>query len=233
MGFGILFIGYMLSISMYPGYTDFIAFGIIFYALIKLGVYNGFFRAAKISAFSVMIVGIGGLMIMMGKLIGFWEEWSVLIDFYDNVSECAKIVFHVLLLLGIRNISIKTDLGGYATTAVWLVAVDAIYACVFAASMYMPVLLPSRMLVRVVLMLSSAVLIFNCYRMICLEGDEDMPLFNSRFEFVNSFRRRLEQKAEEGNKKGSEAQEYKKRRMESRQNGVNVNRTIVQSKKKK
>ena len=60
-----------------------------------------------------------------------------------------------------------------------------------------------------------------------------MPLYNSRFEIVNKFRRRLEEKAEEGNRKGAEAQQFKQRQAEARKNGVDLSKKFTESKKKK
>jgi len=233
MGFGILLIGYMFSMSLYPGYTDCISYMIVFYALVKLGEFNGFFKAAKIIAFIMTAAGLCGLMLMAGQIIGIVDESNRLIALYDNASEAVKILFHVALLLGIASISRQTDLPKYTATALWCIVIDALYAGIFIASFFYTRLLPFSMLMRLVLTFAVGILIFNCYRMICLEGDEDMPLYNSRFEVVNKLRRRLEEKAEIGNRKGEEASEYKRRRAESKQNGVDVSKKFTESRKKK
>ncbi|MEE1356635.1 MAG: hypothetical protein UHG68_03625 [Clostridia bacterium] len=233
MGFGILLIGFLLSLSNYPGYTDCAAYFIIFYALLKLGRYNRYFKASKYLSFILTVCGMAGLMLSMGELIGFVDETNTLINIYDNATEAIKIVFHLLLLLGVIDICKQTQLPKYVKTGVWCICIDALYALLYVLSFFAGVFVPFRMLVRLVFMLVTAYLIFNCYRMICLEGDEDMPLYNSRFEIVNKFRRRLEEKAEEGNRKGAEAQQFKQRQAEARKNGVDLSKKFTESKKKK
>ena len=114
-----------------------------------------------------------------------------------------------------------------------MLCADVLSAILFVFSFFFPWFLPWRMLLRVVYMLSGAYLLFSCYRMICLEGEEDMPVPESRFGIVNEFRRRLDEKAERGNRRGEEIAEYKARQSEARQNGVNVNRKFTEPKKKK
>ena len=63
MGFGILFIGFLLSVNNYPGYFDCFSYFIMFYALLKLGEYNGFFRIAKYISFCMTVLGMAGLKI--------------------------------------------------------------------------------------------------------------------------------------------------------------------------
>ena len=117
-----------------------------------------------------------------------------------------------------------------------MIAVNGLYTLVFVLSLVpsiAPMLWAWRLLLRLVLLFLMAHTIFTCYRMICLEGDEDMPHYNSRFKFVNDIRRRLDEKAEAGNKKEAEANEYKRRSAEARKNGVDVSKKLGGSKKKK
>lgn len=93
MGFGILLMGFLLSMSNYPGYTDCISFFVVFYALLKLGVYNKFLRMAKYISFAIMVGGIAGMMLSLGEFIGFVNSANVYIDVYDNLSEAVKVIF--------------------------------------------------------------------------------------------------------------------------------------------
>ncbi len=180
MGFGILLIGYMLSFGLYPGCTDFIAYTLIFIALLKLGDYNVFFKAAKVLAFAVTVLGMAGLMLVAGEFIGFVDESNRYIDLYDHASEIVKMVFHIPLLLGISRISSETDLPKYSSTAVWCIILDVLYAVVYGLCFVEVRLLPYRTVMRGVLMLVVLILIFNCFRMICKEGDEKTPWYTVR-----------------------------------------------------
>ncbi len=180
MGFGILLLGYMLSFSLYPGYTDFIAYTVIFYAMLKLSDYNRAFRAAKLLSFAVAVFGMAGLMLTAGEFIGFVDESNAYIDLYDHASEALKAVFHLPLLLGIYKISRDTDLPKYSSTAVWCIVLDILYAIIYVLSFTEARLLPYRMFMRGMLMIVVAVLIFNCFRMICNEGDEKTPWYTIR-----------------------------------------------------
>ncbi len=233
MGFGFLLMGFLLSMSNYPGYTDCVAFFVIFFAMLKLDEFNVFFRVSKYIAFFSAVFGMAGLMLSMGELIGFVAENNTYINLYDSASEVLKIAFGVFMLLGIITISRQTELDGQVRLGVWCIFIEVLYVLMYALSLFFPVLLPWRMLVRVIYMLAAAYLIFCCYRWICLEGDEDMSPYNSRFEIVNRLRRRLDEKAEAGNRKGEQLEEYKRRVAESRKNGVDLSRTPVTGKKKK
>ncbi len=233
MGFGILLMGFILSMSNYPGYTDCAAFFIVFYAMLKLGEYNKYFKISKIIAFVLTVFGMAGMMLSMGELIGFVDETNTYINIYDNASEALKMIFGVFMLLGIIAISRETDLPKQVRLGAWCICIDVLYAVLYVLSWFVPIFIPWRMLMRVIYMLAVIFLIFSCYRMICLEGDEDMPVYSSRFEFVNRLRRRLDEKAEEGNRKGAEAREFKVRQAEARKNGVDPARRFSESRKRK
>ncbi len=180
MGFGILLIGYMISFSLNPGITDFIAYTIIFYAMLKLGDYNIFFRVAKLLSFAVAVFGMAGLMLTAGQFIGFVDASNTYIDLYDHASETLKIIFHIPLLLGISRISRETDLPKYSATAIWCIILDILYAVVYVLCFVEPGLLRYRMVMRGVTMIIVAILVFNCFRMICKEGDENTPWYTVR-----------------------------------------------------
>ena len=233
MGFGILLCGFALSMSNYPGYTDCIAFFIIFYAMLKLDEFNIFFRLSKYISFVCTVLGMAGIMLYAGEFIGLVDETNVYVDLYDNISEALKVVFGIFMLLGTVRISIETDLPKTARFGAWCICIDILWGVLFAISFFFAPILPFRMLMRLVYMLAVLYHIFSCYRMICLEGDEDMPEKPSRFEFVNRIRARLAEKAEAGNKKEEAAREYKARQAESRKNGVDITKTPIHSKKKR
>ncbi len=180
MGFGILLLGYMLSFSLYSGYTDFIAYTVIFYAFVKLGEYNVFFRAAKIASFAIAVFGMAGLMLTAGRFIGFVDESNTYIELYDMASDIMKMIFHIPLLLGISKISRETDLPKYSSTAIWCIILDILYAVIYGLCFVEVRLLPYVMFLRVVMMVVVGILIFNCFRMICKEGDEKTPWYTVR-----------------------------------------------------
>ncbi len=219
--------------SNYPGYTDCAAFFVIFYAMLKLEEYSRLFRTAKFVAFVIFSCGIAGMMLSMGELIGFVDETNTLIPIYENISEVLKILFGAFMLFGIIDISKQTALDSNVTAGVRTLITLGLYLVLFILSFFFRIFITWRMLMRVIYMLAAAYLIFCCYRWICLEGEEDMSPYTSRFELVNHLRRRLDEKAEIGNRKGAEIEEFKRRQAESRKNGVDVTRTFSQSKKRK
>jgi hypothetical protein len=233
MGFGILLMGFLLSMSNYPGYTDCAAFFVIFYSLLKLGEYSKLFKTAKFVAFVTFVCGMAGMMLSMGELIGFVDETNTLVDIYDNASEVLKVIFGVFMLLGIMDISRQTSLDSNVTLGARCLVILGLYVVLYVISFFFQIFVPWRMLMRVIYMLASGYLIFCCYRWICLEGDEENSPYTSRFELVNRLRRRLDEKAEEGNRKGAQVEEFKRRQAEARKNGVDVTRRFSESKKRK
>ncbi len=180
MGFGILLLGYMLSFSLYPAYTDLFAYAVIFLSMKRLGVYNRYFLISKYSSAVISAVGAAGLFIAVLHSFGYISQTSVYLDVYDNISEGLKMAFHIPLLLGISEIARETDLPKYSSTAIWSIILDILYAIVYGLSFVEQRLLPYRMAMRGCLMIICAVLIFNCFRMICTEGDEKTPWYTVR-----------------------------------------------------
>ena len=77
----------------------------------------------------------------------------------------------------------------------------------------MTVVLFAKLFVRILL----ALLVFSCYRMICLEGEEDLPRKESRFAFINRMNEHFDRKeAENLELARKEREERRKKKQQSR-----------------
>lgn len=212
MGFGLLFIGFLLSINfVYAGFTDFLACFLMFSGMTKLSVYNPGFRRAKYALLPLMAMGLGSLTLEVSRFMGMagtaWDMAGRLVAVFTYLFEA---VFLWFLLSGIKAIALETRLPRLAGRVSRNVFLGAVY---YLLSSLMLIDHPavnefSRYfgfpvwLFGLVWMALNALLIFSCYVWICLEGDEDMPLKESRFTFVNRLRAIEAAKEEEALDKG-------------------------------
>ena len=208
MGFGILFIGFFLLLNIpYHGYTDAIAAVVSLYALYKLSSINTNFKRASYAAAGFSIFGI--LEFLYSALIVFFtalnisEVFTVLsIVRYATVGTLSVLTFlgmrDVANEVGLRVIAIKCERVIYMTYPIYALSIvsEILSFCPlpFTVMQYIAVVI---LVCNMALIVISLTVIYNCYMRICMPEDEDMPEKESRFKFVNAFRRHEEEKRKE------------------------------------
>ena len=212
MGFGILFFGYCITYIMALN-----SYGVLFrlfgYCLLAVGCkklveYESKFKLAFI--FNILLL-VQTVVQLVSFVLDFAYENlliannpfpSVIDDvlFYLNlVLVCG---FHVCLLLAIRSIARDTDSDKIQSAAVRnLFFVCLYYFMVLLAYIPMPIqeaynkylALPLFML-NIAWLVLNVILLFTCYAKICDESDVEMEQKPSKFEFVNNYRREMEER---------------------------------------
>lgn len=220
MGFGLLFVGYFTVFLMSFNPIGFLfklaGYLMMLYSFIRLRSYNRSFDGAMYASILLVMTSTLGAVSKVGTFLydnlyissfPLGEGFSNVLSEIDNVL---ILVFHGLLFLAIRAISVETGVEKTAANSVrnfificmyfaMCVVADLPFEFVNDFKMYLS--LPTMLLYLACIIL-NLILIFTCYANICDENDVDMPLKRSRFEFVNKIREetaRREQKAADEN----------------------------------
>ncbi|MBE6576007.1 MAG: hypothetical protein E7654_07040 [Ruminococcaceae bacterium] len=228
MGFGLLFLGYLIAfllyLNPYAAVTRLIGYCVIFAALTKLRRHNRWFAFSQTAAIPLMVLALVDSVIdittrIMGE--GTPAAMTAATGGIETAMTLLLLVFHVCLLMAVYTIAQDTDLPSLAAAARRNIVLIAAYA-VLHGIWSLPVKLGDSYTVTLSLMVfvlqliwtvADLILIFRCYMWICLEGDEDMAQKPSRFAFVNRFREKFER---HNQKAAAEAEAYAAERRAAR-----------------
>lgn len=224
MGFGFLTVGYVFLLDFFvPGGTfdylpNFIGYIIMLIGLMKLSVYNRWFRNAKILLYPLIPVGVALFVYDIIKAAGIASDGSVqtVFSYIGIASALLCFAFHIVLLKGIIEIAKETELTKISSRALRNLFVTMLYYFFYMTRDAVPADENARRIISLVVSLFgvlviflNTVLIISCYMRICLEGDEDMPVKPSRFKSVNRFNSKIDRALEKLEKSGEESARYR------------------------
>ena len=230
MGFGTLFIGYFLLLNIaYPGFTDAIAGIVMLYGIYKLSEINKNFRRSAIAVLCFTIFGIFEL--------GYnaYETFFTVSQTSPTLVSVISMVRYILVALlsvftflgmrdvanevGLRTLSIKCERVFYMTVTIYSISIilEALALSGLLTFSILTAVGVITLVCNVALTILALVCIYSCYMRICMPGqDKEKPEKESRFGFVNAFRRHEEKKRQEYAdyklEKYKKAQEKKKRK---------------------
>ena len=234
MGFGLLFIGYFVSMLMVLNTVGFvirpIGYAIMLVALHKLRDYHRSFYYAMLGCIAMLglsaVLTVEGVSAFLYERLLIDELWisAGLKTALGYLEMVGSFVFHVLLLWAIRQIAKETEADKIAFAAARNLFFFAFYYLLYAIA-----LLPfgfakkyaSMMSVPVVLMyfaclILNLILLFSCYAKICDVADEEMAVKPSRFAFVNRMRAESEERRREKDALYAQRARERKERKEQR-----------------
>lgn len=207
MGFGTLFVGYLLILNMVrPAASDAFAGFIILLALLKLSQFNVHFLRAKWASVAFAVLGVIELPLFCLGMIS-----PEVHAFYSDVNPYILLVRFALLavltyfiLMGIEDIAREVELEDVPRRAKFLAYANIAVRALFAICS-LPVEIPAFLYIYAVAIflefiftLTVLFLLWRCYMMICMpediSGKRQKP---SRFAFVNAYRARQEEKERE------------------------------------
>ncbi len=222
MGFGTLFVGYILLFNPFSWYTDLFACLLMALGLTKLVPYEQSFRRALIADLFAAIPAAVSFAFTLLSMFG-----SSLGDFYmTNVNPALRAVtflyFTLELLIAIDRIAVATDIGALRLPAMRNRIFTAIYYALYAfanlsfdtGSLIGRIVIYSTLpvlLVGLAVHFLNAKLIFSCYMWICPEGDEDMERGESRIGFINRIQKKTDALEEEFARRRGEEENAKLR----------------------
>ncbi len=232
MGFGWMFLGYLLLLATNIGFfgvqvdvtPDVVGFLLMYKGFTVAGEHCDCFKPSRIFAM------VGAPVSLLVAALGLAEGMELLSlpDGFMNILSSGydmfKLAFTLVLLYGLYQISAQVEyhktrkkaarcavytvilffLAQFVGTVCSLldIALDVSYAAGIA------------ILADALCIVINGTLIFDCYRQICLEGDEDMPdnrehKYKTPFEYFE--RRRALDEAEKQKKYGNQNQHKKKK----------------------
>jgi hypothetical protein len=208
MGFGLLFMGYFLSVFNVPVLGVFgtvirmIGIAVMFFAFDKLKHYQNRFLFAQIGAIVMLLVSLLSLsvgidsilyedLITADKLFG-----AMAVKVIGYVEQGVTLIYNSIILWAVYYIARETEARKIAVGAVR----NFVFICIYLFT-YLVSFLPFAgiqsaqhefmvicWILYFVWVILNVVSLFNCYATICDENDVEMEVKPSRFAFVNKIR---------------------------------------------
>ena len=226
MGFGLIFIGYLLTFLLslaggYGCYPALIGCLVLLYAQTKLTEYEESFKYSFFATVPMLICAVFSASASLAELMGTTLPGFLGSDVTETVVRYAdtafKLVFHTLLLLAIAGIAKNTGLDKIKRASYRNLAVYGVYFALASVAAMLPVgleiapyLFIAQFALYLICVALNASTLFSCYMYICDEGDQDMKAKPSRFESVNRWREEFDRREEKARRASLE---YRAERM--------------------
>ena len=217
MGFGLLFIGYVLKFILgMNGAFDLAltlpACVLMLVGLHKLSRYCHSFRYAKYLSLAILaaeaVCVIDALLVWSGPTL---PEGAGIVQYYlafaesfagtrpvDFAAFFAALLFHGALSMAVKELALRVELKKNAVRALRNLVIVGLYASVWVlmrtVSALSGVLMPASVLLELVCAVSYAVMLFSCYMYICPAEQPVQEKRRSRFAWVNRLRDAAEQR---------------------------------------
>lgn len=232
MGFGYLFIGYLIAFVLYltvqalgvGGLALLIGFGTMMLGLWELTHYQKVFAYAKWLCVPLLLTSAYQLVYQLGALF-LWDSPLVAASvqsFVLWVHFFLLVAFHFFLLYAIYLICREVGIQHMATVAIRNMIFYAIYALLYVLtnsvfaqdSTARSYVLFSSIMMQVVCTVFNLIFLISCTKNICAEGEEDVPQKPHRWSLLNkldSVYDRTRQKAVDNARKDGEAMAERRR----------------------
>lgn len=254
MGFGTLFafyiVSFILSFNPYGSFFRLIGYLGMLMGLWELQQYQKSFLYAVSTVPAMAAVAVYQVCVSLDSSLGIPVSFvsENLTRVMDYVGAATILIFHAALFYAIWRIAREIGLPAIMQNVMRNAILMGLYYVMYLiaalpfdwVALYRQYAAVIVVLFPLVWGIVNAALIFSCYKNICKEGDEEVPLRISRFAFVNKIRQEMERKEQ----KGIEATiEHAKRNREEHLAGQARNRELrikyaerrdkMQSRKKK
>ena len=209
MGFGTLFIGVFLLLNLsFFGFTDLLAGTVMFMAIYKLRGINSYFKTAMIP--TAIFSAVGMTEFIQEILYLFGGGFDEMIVYLHPIRFLLIGFAFVAIHYGIRDVAKEVDVKPTAKKAAFcsIMSYPTFILCAAerTASLFFdeqpfPLVLAHAitLLALLVLLVITLITIYSAYMNICMPEDQNKEYVEkpSRFEFVNRFRKRQEDKSRE------------------------------------
>lgn len=206
MGFGTLFIGYFLLLNVtYYSYTDLICALIMALGLYKLSTVNRYFKYTLYTALA--FAAVGATEFVREVILTFSPAANLSLEFLPILRSGVLCALTVCMLLGIREVATEVDLPTLAarakrmtipTALIYLTTIILDTPSLFASAkpIAVAVFFVLVLIATLFLIINNLITIYSAYMRICMPS-ELTENKQSRFEFVNKFRKYEEEKSAE------------------------------------
>ncbi len=205
MGFGILFIGYLISFNTvaYPGFTKIFSFLVMLLAMSRLGVYNHRLKGAYRALIPTSVLGAIYFFLEVARMFSFLPEESetLLFRLVPLAVAIGEAVFFAYLLGGLAELAKETEVPFLQLGALRNRLFTLIYYFLFILGQfdYSPALTRFLIYYNVALLFVgffilflNAKLIYGFYMWICLPGDENMERKTSSIPFIDKLYEKMD-----------------------------------------
>ena len=187
MGFGLLFLGYLIGLNTvaYPGFTKIFSYLIMLLAMTKLERFNRHLKAAYHTLFPAATIGAIYLFAEAASVFSLLsaDAETLLFRIIPLFAAVFELAFLYQLLRGLFDLAVETDVkileiasfrNRLFTTAYYILYIIGQLDYGASATRFLIYFNLSIMLVGFVIMLMNAKLFYNFYMWICLPEDIDM-----------------------------------------------------------
>lgn len=220
MGFGFLFVGYLLTFNFvgYNAYSDVFSTALMLLGLSTLSAYGRSFKRAFFLGLPLLALHALSFVLAVLGLLGLASPSAELSVWLSVAGLITRGAFLCLTLHGVAEISRETDIPVLRLRALrdlilylpFVILGVLLETNVFVSlTSVLRVLLMFYMLYGLLVTFLNAKCLYEAYIWICLEGEEAMERKSSRFGFINRLNafsdkmdeRTLERRAEEKRRK--------------------------------
>ena len=236
MGFGYLFLGYLITFVLYMtlgaiqlgAVAHLVGYAVMFYALHELNRYQTAFVWAKWLQIPLLVTALYSLIASLSEQLAWGLPFvnTAVNTVYEWGSFLLIMLFHLALLYAIRMLAGEVGLAKIAKNAILNMILIFLYAMVWIVARFpipwiqtnVKYFAFSLTLLSLVWIICNLLLILSCAKNICPAGDEDQPARPSRFAWINRLSEayaRTRQKSIDNTTEQAEA--YLRRRKEKRE----------------
>ena len=209
MGFGLLFIGYFLVLNFaYPAFSDVIAAAVMLYAFYKLRGINRGFKAAFVMTGAFLLLGFFELITGALDMFFYVTLPDPALTAVASLRHLLVLAVTVTMLTGIKDVAHEVELFTLETKAKSAtVAAVLVYTLLIFLEAAAPAFIPTNimatlsvfaLLASLALIAFDLTIIYGAYMRICMPDESlDYEPEESKFGFVNAFRRHQEERTRE------------------------------------
>ena len=222
MGFGTLFIGYFLMLNItYYGFTDIIAALIMLLGLYKLSAVNKPFVLGTYCCIGFSVFALFELAVQLTLTFLPTLNLDTLLSCFDVIRCVVILAASLFMLMGMRDVAREVRLGSLSKKCARLIPATATIYTVWMLLEIPPLinLFPAEVISVIALFAILTMLavicinltaIYSCYMKICMPDEVNAPVKDSRFAFVNEYRKRQTERQIEYAKQRLEKQSQKR-----------------------
>lgn len=212
MGFGYLFVGYLLATNpVYSAFTALFGVSVMYFGMRRLFRFNLPLSHAAMLVYPMLVVEGGRFTLELLRILSVIPAsiFTALSDILTPASTVLFLLFHERLLSGIEGLSIETELPklryrakrnrlfsilSYSLSLSISLPISGEWYTLFTAAAF-----PPTLLVLLVTVILNALLIWSCYMWICMPEDLDMKRTPTGIRWLDRIEDKLEADEEKRN----------------------------------
>ena len=189
MGFGLTFIGYFIAYVVSWAFppVKLAGYALMIWGCFKLSEYNTGFRNCTLPLGFLSLAGVYSLLGYVYDVLGIASTLfeAKALSIVSNIGEALDVSFHACLLIAVCSIAKETELPKMAYKSMRNLLVVIVAELAYFVALFIPagkaasVVSYIAVILRLLWVMLNVVLLANCYKMICPEGEEDMPVKES------------------------------------------------------